>query len=125
MLASERARQACVELGCPPTDVNAGEGALSALLAKSSVYTADRPDLQSYAEENTSWPRQGSRPVRLVDAVSEADRFGLIDWEQHLLRSSESAAEARATSGLLQSYGDPALVRSPRVYGDFLQELGV
>ena len=54
LLASEWAWQACVELGCPPTDVNAGEGALSALLAKSSVYTADRPDLQSYAKEDTS-----------------------------------------------------------------------
>ena len=123
VLAAENVKNACVELGAPPQDVNAGEGALCALLATSSVYTTDPPDLRSYVKDSVSWPLQGSRPVRFVDAVLEADCFGLIDCELHPLRRPAATAEARVTQGLHHSFSDPALVRSPVVYGDFLQEL--
>ena len=39
-LAAERVRLACVEMGAPPSDSLAGEGALCALLSKSSVHTS-------------------------------------------------------------------------------------
>eukprot|EP00973_Karenia_brevis_P060837 8460781-Karenia_brevis.AAC.1 len=73
-------RDSFFELGSPPPDTPSGKGALCELLASSSVYSFDRQDIQSFAEERISWPSEASEPVVLANHLPKADSERLIDW---------------------------------------------
>ena len=45
----------------------------------------------------------------------------LEGWESHLLRDAHDAKVAREELNVPRPYVDPGLVRSPRVYGEFLR----
>ena len=109
-------------VGPPPADCTP-EGALRELLGSSRVYHSDRSDIQSYDRHLVSWPVAGFRPVALLDVLPAATRFGLNDWETHLLDSAENATLKRAELVAGRPYYDPERFRTIQSYGTFVGEL--
>ena len=115
--------QRYVQLPPPPVDDVSGEGALSELLAKSSVFLQDRVDIASYSEAPVAWPEVGSAPIPLVEHLPPADRQLLSEWNRHLLRDEADAANQKRLCGLNLTHCDPELFKNTKVYSKFLLEL--
>ena len=61
--------------------------------------------------------------MNLIDGLDEADRARLNDWERHMLRDPNEADEIRQRAELRRPHCDKELLKSPKVYGDFLNRL--
>ena len=114
-------QKAVDRFGRPPSHLS-GKQALRELCSSTPTYCGSSSRV-AYCEELISWPPEGSVAVDALEVLSgEAHRL-LTQWESDLLRSTSSAARARDETGIRQPYSDPALVRSGRKYGRFLQAL--
>ena len=100
-------------------------GALRALCGSSSAYAGDRDDVQPYVKDKVSWPGSDFPPANLVNAVGPADSDRLRQWENHLLCSLADSERRLGQSVVKAPYSDPALMRRPAVYTDFLHQLHV
>ena len=106
-------------------DDGSSVGALRALCGSSSAYAGDRDDVQPYVKDKVSWPGSDFPPVNLVSAVGPADSDRLRQWESHLLCSPADSERRLGQSAVKAPYSDPALMRRPAVYADFLHQLHV
>ena len=106
-------------------DDGSSVGALRALCGSSSAYAGDRDDVQPYVKDKVSWPGSDFPPVNLVSAVGPADSDRLRQWESHLLCSPADSERRLGQSVVKAPYSDPALMRRPAVYADFLHQLNV
>ena len=115
-------KEAVVRMGKPPPDMTP-EGAYRKLLGGSSTYAEVRPDLASFSLELVSWPEVGGEHCQVVDLLPDGDSMRLSNWRDSMLRSSTESLELQRELGVSQPYCDPELLRSPQVYGRFLQEM--
>ena len=121
--ASQHVLSSYSDIGPPPADLGSCKECFSSLLASSSSYNTERRDIRPYARELVSWPKVGSARVVLADSLPSADRDRLRTWKQSLLREPSEVSQLNAELGDLKPYNDPALFRSPKVYGEFLMHL--
>ena len=105
------------------------DGAFRELLAKSGVYTGERPDVCAYNKELVSWPALGSLPCELLHGLSEPDRALLSDWQSTMLigeRDSNNptvdSAESPPTTPT-KPHCDKKLFSSPKNYAGFLERM--
>ena len=106
-----------------PKDLESPEAACSALLSKCSVYADARADVAKYDYEKLSWPKSGSRPLKIVDHLSGKDLFSFSNWRSCMLRDVVDFQATLDQEGEVKPHCDPALFSSCEKYSQFLQGL--
>ncbi|CAE8638625.1 unnamed protein product [Polarella glacialis] len=106
-------KQQYAEIPPRPPDLSS-EGALRALLHKSSAYSSGRADVASYNSELLAVPSAGDSPAKLEGLVAEGDLKYLVGEGVSMLRNSDEAIDLQRRVGLTKPHCDPILFRSPR-----------
>ena len=114
--------RAVLDMGKPPCDLTP-EGAYRKFLGGSSAYSSVRPDPATFSLDAVSWPEVGGSHCDVCSLLPDGDSMRLSNWRDSMLRDPIESAELQKEQGLSRAYCDPELLRSPQVYGRFLQEM--
>jgi hypothetical protein len=119
----DRVRSVYSEIGAPKEFTPAE--AFNALCGQRPGY-GDTPQVRaSFRQGRVALPEPGITPAVGADILRGWDLEAWKNWRTLLRRTPADAAEERRRLGLNSPYSDPALVRRPRAYAEFIRDLHV
>ena len=117
----DRVRAIYTEVGAPKETSPAG--AFIALCGRRPGYTDTAQVRASFEQGRVALPEPGLTPALGSETLRGWGLEAWRNWRTLLRRTPADAAEERRRLGLVAPYSDPALVRHPRVYAQFIMEL--
>jgi len=112
--------RALADFGVP--DDTPAAGAFTQLCGTRVGYEDAGPRV-SFQRELVSFPPPGLEPADPGKWLSGRDLLYWEHWQDSLRRPSDEAAALRQQLGLRKAYSDPALVRRPKAYAEFVKSL--
>ena len=77
----------------------------------------------SFQRDMVSFPPSGDCPADPGKWMGGRELYYWKHWQEALRRPTDEAADLKRSLGLVKAYSDPALVRKPSLYAEFVFSL--